>query len=251
MKLLMKFLPALMLALFVSSNLSSQQMFAIHEDRVYPGAIAQYEKTSKDLIANMKKHSVTGADFLTLMLDDFRYIYISPVENMAALDKNPFAALDEKMGKEAAQKMWAGFEKCYDEHGDYMITLDAELSYQPSGINNNPEGEYYRTLDYWYVTEANESALREVAKSIKKLYADAGSDFYYRVYRSGFGTMGPFYMVASAAKSPQALQDKQDRVAKATGEKRQMLLSKALGLTRKYETMNGWIRPDLSYMSEN
>ncbi|MDX1478564.1 MAG: hypothetical protein R3301_12715 [Saprospiraceae bacterium] len=251
MKTLKKSVPALMLALFVTTALSAQMMFAIHEDRVYPSAVTKYEKAAANLVANLKKYNVPNADYLALMTSDFQYIYVAPIPNMAALDDNPFAMLDEKMGQEEVAKMWSGFSDCYDEHGDYILTLDEDLSYQPSGINQNPEGEYYRTLDYWYVSEDNEEALRAVASKIKQLHADTGSKFYYRVYRSGFGAMGPFYMVASAAKDAQDWHNRLAAVEKAGGEKRQALLQEALSLTRKYERRTGWIRPDLSYMSGN
>ncbi|MDX1408982.1 MAG: hypothetical protein R3330_12630, partial [Saprospiraceae bacterium] len=93
MKTWQKCFSALMLALFASTTISAQMMFAIHEDRVYPSAVAKYEMAAKELIKNLKKHNIQGADYLCLVTSDFQYTYVAPIDNMAALDDNPFAAL--------------------------------------------------------------------------------------------------------------------------------------------------------------
>ncbi len=226
------------------------QMYAVHEDRVYPSKVAEYEKAAKELVAQMKKHNLQGADYNALARDDYHYIYLTPIENMAQLDENPFAKLEEDMGKKAAGEMWAAFEGCYAEHGDYILRLDAELSYQPGGINTNPEGMYYRNLDYWYCTEANLDELVAVAKKIKEVNEKAGSEFYYRVYRGGFGTIGPVFMVASAAKSPADWYAMAEASEEKTGGKTQELVQQALKFTTKFESFTGWMRPDLGYVSE-
>lgn len=225
------------------------QMFTIHEDRVYPSKVAEYEKAAKNLATQLKKYNVQGADYNVLMRDDHRYIYITPIENMAQLDVNQFAEMEEEMGKSATAKMWAGFENCYDEHGDYILFLDTELSYQPGGIDPNPEGLYYRNLDYWYCTEANQDDLVAVAKKIKTVNENAGSEFYYRVYRGGFGTMGPVFVVASAAKSPTAWYAMAEASQKKTGGKTAELIEEARKYTLKFESYSGMMRPDLAYKS--
>jgi len=227
------------------------QMFSVHEDRVYPSKIADYEMAAKGLVAQMKKYNVQGADYLALALDDYRYIYISPIDNMAQLDKDPFANLAKDLGDSATKKMWAAFDGCYDEHGDYILSLDADLSYQPGGIDPNPEGQYYRNLDYWYCTSANVDDLVAIARKVKAANEAAGSEFYYRVYRGGFGIMGPVFMVASAAKSPADWWAKVEASQKKTGDKVAKLMEEALRLTTKFESFTGMMRPDLGYTSRN
>ena len=242
---------ALMIISTMCVYAQDMQMYSIHEDRVYPSKVAEYEQAAKGLAAQLKKHNVKGADYTALARNDYRYIYITPIKNMAELDKNPFAKLEKEMSESAFGKMWAAFEGCYSEHGDYILRLDAELSYQPGGIDPNPEGLYYRNFDYWYCSEANEDDLVAVAKKIKAVNEKAGSEFYYRVYRGGFGTMGPVFMVVSAAKSPADWYAMAEASGKKTEGKTQELIEEALKYTTKFENYTGVIRPDLGYKSNN
>jgi hypothetical protein len=223
------------------------QMFTVHMDKVHPSKISDYEAAAKGLHGKLVQHNVQDVRYLTLALDDFTYMYVSPIDNFAELDTDPFSVLNEKVGEEEMGKIWSAFSPCYSEHGDFIIYLDPELSYQPGGVNPNPADEYYRTLEYWYVDPVNMSALVEKARKIKAMHEKMGSEFYYRVYRSGYGTMGPYFMVASAAKSPQDWQSKADDSAKKLGDEFRNLIGEAFALTRHYERSHGWIRPDLTY----
>lgn len=237
----------LYLATTAMAQSGERQMFSYHEDRVHPHKVTEYEAASKNLKMQLEKHSISTADYLAFVTEDLRYTYLAPIDNFAALDRNPFAGLREKMGDEAFGAMWAALDECYDEHGGYIMVLDPELSYQPGGVNPNPEGEHYRIIEYWYASPKNAAALAAKGKEIKASHKQAGSELYYRVYRSGFGTMGPFFMVAIAAKNPQDMQSKMEAAQKKTGDAHRKLLDEAMGLTRKYERVRGWVRPDLSY----
>ena len=82
------------------------QMFSVHEDRVIPSKVMEYEKTAKMLADKFREHNISGGDYLTTSTDNFRYLYVSPIEKMADLDENPgMAQLSEKMGQEAFGEM--------------------------------------------------------------------------------------------------------------------------------------------------
>ncbi len=235
----------------IAQEASSYQAYVVHEDRVYPSMTAEYEKAAKNLKAALETHQIEGADYMAVSQDNFKYLYVTPIENMAELDRNVFKPLAEKIGKEALGKIFAGFDGCYDDHGDYIVTLDKELTYMPEGIDIRTAGQDYRKFDFWYVTQENQKKLAEKAKAIKALYAEKGIKSYYRVYRSGFGTMGPYFMVVSSAKNASEWEARSAENRKLLGPEMGELLNQALKLTLRFESVSGWIRPDLSYAVSN
>ena len=48
-----------------------------------------------------------------------RYMYVSPMENFAELDKDVFADMSKAMGDEWGN-IFKNFNTCYDKHGDYV-----------------------------------------------------------------------------------------------------------------------------------
>ena len=133
MKTLRTKLLTAMLALFLFSTYAQNndrfQAYHVHEDRVKPSMVGEYEKTAKALADAMRENDVQGYGWLTTSTDDFRYLSVTPIENMAQLDGNPFKGLSDKIGNEAASALFAPFNKCYDQHGDYVIFMDKELTW--------------------------------------------------------------------------------------------------------------------------
>ncbi len=228
----------------------TSQSYWIHEDHVKPSMLAEYEAVCKELVAECKKHGVDETSWLTLATNDFTYAYVGPIDKMADLDENIFATLTKKMGKEAFSNLFARMDKCYSDHVDYVISLDKELSYQPSGINQMPEGQMYRNNVRYYITPENYAKANEIAKKYKKLFAEKGSKMYYRVYRSGFGANGTFFMVAIAAESPEDYERMSMENRKLLGEEGAKLNQELLAVMSKMDVMQGWMRADLSYMGK-
>lgn len=225
----------------------NKQAYWVHEDPVYPSMVPEYEKIAKELVENCKKYNIQDTRWITSMTEDFRYLYVTPINNMADLDKNGFAVLQEKMGKEAFNKLFESFNKYYDKHTDYILNLDKGLSYMPDGVSQTPEGQPYRRFIYYHVTPANYKNFIEKGKAVKALFAKKGSKVYYRIYLSGFGTTGNFVMVAIAAKSAEDFEKSILENQKLLGDEGKELFGGLFKLTSKYETVSGWIRPDLAY----
>lgn len=229
----------------------SNQSFWVHEDVVKPGMVSEYEAVCKELIGQMKTHDFKDASWITTNTADNRYLFVSPIENMAELDKPVFASLAEKMGQEAMSALFARMDKCYDVEHDYIITLDSDLSYQPGGINQTPEGQNYRMFHYLYTTPSNRAVVKEKMKVIKDMFASKGSKVYYRVYRSGFGTRGEFYMVAVASKDAldhaRMAKENQEMMGEEGGKAMWDMFSNLLS----YEEYSGMMRPDLAYSPSN
>ena len=247
-----KTLGILFLFLIHSFILSAQengdsQMYWIHEDQTKPAMSIKQESVDKELIAALKQHEINDISWFTLVSNDYRYFYISPIKNMAAFDKNPFGSLSEKMGQRETNQIFEKYNNCYEAHGDYVIILDKNLSYQPDGINVTPVGKNFRNNTIYYFTPDKAKKAEELARKFKELYSKKGSKLNYRVYRSGFGVMGSYFMVAAAAESPEHYERMIVDNRLLLGDEGAELYRQLEETISDIEIIRGYIRPDLSY----
>lgn len=247
MKILKKIFVSAVLLCF-SINLSlAQKMYNIHQDNVKPSKLMDYEKIAKEFNEACKEHNVQMG-WLAATTDDLKYLYISPIEKMADLDKQPFADMAKAMGDKFGE-MFKRFDECYDSHGNYIIVLDEELSYMPDGITQMQEGQNHRKWVYMYYKPKNAQKVRDGFKAVKKLFETKNSPEHYRVYSSGFGTMESFYMVAISSKDEvdAAQRAKANQDVLGSWEERWEVFSQVMNNTSRMEEYNGDMRPDLSY----
>ncbi len=231
-----------------SQDENSPQAYWIHEDHVKPSMTDEYEQVSKDLVAACKEHNIQDNMWLTMALNDNSYLYISPIDNMASLDENGFKTLSEKMGADKMGALFDRFNPTYNEHGDYIVYLSKSLSYMPGGISQTIEGQNYRTLYYNYVTPENNKGFVEVLKKMKAAFEKHNSKLNYRVYRSGFGVMGNYYMIAVAAESNLAAAKIGDENWNLMKDDFDPLLKEMSKYTWKMDQKRGWMREDLGYI---
>ncbi|TDQ29394.1 hypothetical protein [Zeaxanthinibacter enoshimensis] len=243
----------LLALLFLSSTLmqgqsdADYQSFWVHEDHVKPAMVNKYENVNKKLVSELKAHNIQDEQWITTQTDDYRYLYVGQIDNMASLDRPVFASLAEKMGSDKMGSLFSEMNDYYDKHFDYVIHLDKKLTYMPEGINQTPEGQDFRKFYYVYTTPANRGKLAENFKKIKKLYQDKGSKVSYRVYRSGFGAPEDYFLVAIAAKD--ALSYEQQAVANRSllGEEAKPLFDEMSQYMSGMEVVTGTMRSDLAY----
>ncbi|WP_310379802.1 hypothetical protein [Flavobacterium sp.] len=248
MKTIKQTLLAVSLLLVATFTVTAQnQMFTIHADYVKPSMEKEYISVSKEYVAECKKHNLQNADFTTIRLDNGTYLSFETITNMAALDTDSSSPLADKMGKENYQALLARFNKCYDRHGSYVINRIESLTYMPEGANAAQEGNNYRKYHYLYVTPSNAASVGAKIKAIKDLYAKKGSKMYFRVYHSGYGTLGEYFLIAVSAKDEQAHAIQSTENNKLLGEEIKPLMDDLLQSISRYDPMTGYIRTDLSY----
>lgn len=244
----MKTLKSILLLFIIctfSVQLSAQKRYLVHEDKVKPSKMMDYEKTAKAFHEACLKHQPDGS-WLTVSMDDFRYLYVTPIEKFADLDKSPMADMAKDMGDEFG-KMFDDFDKCYDSHGDYIIMMDESLTYMPEGISQTQEGMNYRNFYFIHFTPENEKSLIDGMKAVKEMFASKKSENYYRVYRSGFGVMNSYYMVAMSSKDEVDSATKNKANEELLGSERYDTFQKVLGNANEMYEVTGNTRPDLSY----
>ena len=230
---------------------AQNQAYWVHEDQVKPSKMMEYEQVTKDFIKACKEHDLKDADWATARVDGGTYLSIAPIEKMGDFDKNPLAPLAEKMGKEEFGKIFDRFNQCYDKHRDYVVVLNSELSYMPDGLNPNTPGQDYRKWHFLHVVPSNLSKLNSKIKEIKALYEKKNAKEHFRVYRSGFGTDGDYYLVTISAKDAQDYEKLSTETDTLLGDEGKKLMGELLVLLDRYETKTGTMRPDLGYAATN
>ncbi|MCW9037734.1 hypothetical protein [Altibacter sp.] len=227
---------------------ANSQAFWVHEDPVYPAKVADYEEYCSILANSCKKFNIDTAHWYTVSTDDLRYFHLSPIDNMADLDKSRFSGLQSKMGEQEFNQLFDNFDNCYNTHSDYIIHLDNDLSYMPGGVDIVEDGLEFRKLEFWYTTPQNFNKVLDLAMQFKQLYAKKNSPEHYRVYRSGFGAPGQFILVAISAKSPEDYERIRKENKEILGEERNKIYEQLLSSIIRVETLNGYMRRDLSYI---
>jgi hypothetical protein len=231
-----------------AQNADRYMMFTVHEDDVLPSMVGEYEKIAKEFMDNVKKYNIPGVKWITTQTNDFRYLYVRPISKMADLDDNKFwMTLSEKMGADKLTDLFNRMDKCYNEHVDYILRLDKDLSYMPGGITQTPAGKDYRRFYYIYTTPQNQSKLAEDMKAVKDMFQKKGSKMEYRVYKSGFGAKGDFYMVAIAAKDGEEYEAMDAANTKLIGSDGDELFGKMMKNVSEWKEVTGRMRPDLAY----
>lgn len=229
---------------------SKSQAYWVHEDQVKPDMVQEYEKIAKDLTAQCKKHNIQGLSWISTSTRDFRYLFISPINSMADINYDGFGPLKEKMGEEAFNKLFADMDKCYTAHGDYVLRLDKELSYMPDGITQTPEGQDYRRFYYMHTSPEHLGAMTKAIKGVKELYEKKASKMHYRIYRSGFGTMGNYFLVALADTDGISFETRGAENDTLLGEEAAAVFGEVMKYVTEMKEVTGRMRPDLAYIPE-
>jgi len=232
--------------LIIAQN-SDVQMYAVHEDRVKPSMAKEAERIDKELVDLLKKHNIQEANWMTVQKNDHTRLYLSPINSMADLDKDMFATLSNKIGKDAMNRLFSQYTKCYDEHGDYVINLRKDLSYMPGGMTLTSEGQPYRRFYYNYVTPENVANMTNTFKKIKETFVKHNAGLHYRIYTPGFGTIGNYFMVAISAKNEEELAKAETAMWEKMSVDMQPLFDELDKYSSKVDMQTGWMRDDLSY----
>lgn len=222
------------------------QSYGVHEDVVLPSMVNEYETLVKELVANIKKYNIQELKWITAVTSDFRYLYLYPLANMAELDKDNWKSLRDKMGADKLGDLFKRLSKCYDTHFEYVLRLDKELTYMPGGINLTPEGKNYRRFYYLRYTPQQEEKLVASLKAIKDMFQKKGSKMEYRIYRSGFGSGGDYFLVALAAKDVMAYETMNAENDKLLGEEAGKVFGEMMKNISKMEEISGGMRPELA-----
>ena len=237
-----------MLLLISTSFLAAQnQTFRIHVDHVYPSSTAAYEKISKK-IADLAVENKEKEGWNVLWTNDNKVISISPVKGWEELGNAFMPNTQAKMGDQKFRELFEEFDRHYDKHNDYILTLNSNLSYMPDGMTVNPQGKNYRKNTLMYYKARDRKKVEEIAQKFKDLYSKKGSKSHYRVYFSGFGVEESYIMVVGSAVNALEYQKQAEENRKLIGDDSRKLWDELSQYVTRREYIEGNMRPDLSYV---
>ena len=229
------------------SQENQNQAYWIHEDRVKPGLVQEYEEHSKKLVQMAKENGFNEMGWNVAQMDDGTFLSVTPIDDFAHLQSLSFQSLQENVGQEKFNDFMNGFNKFYDEHGDYIVVLDNNLSYLPAR-EEDLSGKDYRKWHFMQVSAENVPKMRQKLVELKDLYAQKNSKMHYRLYRTGFGKMGNHYVAVIAAKDAQDYARLSAENEKVIGEEGKQKFRELFDLVSNYRSTTGRMRPDLAYI---
>lgn len=223
------------------------QLLSVHEDLVIPSMLDQYEKAAKSLAEMITKNNV-GISYTAANQDNFVYIYFSPVENMAEVDKMGanWGELEKKVGKQNFDAAMKQFDGCYTSHKNYLIRLRPDLSYKPEYGSSIADGMLFRHWDFYYIHPGMEEAADNIAKEWVALSKKVGLPEGYRLYSGSYGSDTPVFIVVQSAKNALDFHTRQEAWLKKAGDDGKALWGKTWKVIRKFDSTTGMIRPDIS-----
>ncbi|APX99980.1 hypothetical protein [Lacinutrix venerupis] len=236
---------ALLFAFNITHSQDEATMFVLHTDNVKFEKIPAYEKVAKELKDNFTKYNLKDNNWTTVNTQDGRYVYVTPIKNMAELDKNIMKGLTDKIGEEAVNTMLDSMDDCYDTHSDKIIHYIKDLSYEPEGYTT--AGKNYREYHFIYYAPKNAKKIKEAIANVKALYVKKGIKNGYTIFHSGFGNEKNYFMVSVAGKDKLEIAQIDKIEEKQLGEELDPTMFNVIALSTKYEKVEARVRPDLSY----
>jgi hypothetical protein len=223
------------------------QLLSVHEDHVFPSKVEEYEKAALGLIGAIKAQK-SPISFTAGSMSDFTYIYVTPVEDLGAVDKMDanWSELRDKLGKDAFGSLMKAFDGCYLSHRNYLVRLRPDLSYKPAYGAGISEGLNFRHWEFYHIYPGMEDQADAIAKEWAALYERLKSPDGYRLYSSSFGLEGPVFIVVQSGKNASDFYTRSEEWMKRAGDEGEALMNRTLKLIWKFETKDGMIRPDLS-----
>lgn len=231
------------LGLFLTTQVTGQNApvnFTVHEDVVKPSMNVQYREALKKLKSACEQHKISFG-WTAVALDNNTYHFLSPLKSFAELDKNPFADLEAKMGKEALGKIWTALGQCVESQTEFVIALLPQFSYLTP-----VEGENNLYATFLYFEGGKEMEGEAILAEWKKLYETKKVPTGYSLYKYVFGH-NQGYIFVSSGKSVVDTDMKDQKAIEMLGEEGGKLFAKTLAITKSYSNMRADVVPEFSY----
>lgn len=238
-----KIITALVALLFAGSTGIAQDapsMYAVYEEHVKPSMDAAYVAAVKKLKAACEQNNA-DISWTSASFDDNTYVHYVPIKSFADMDKDGFAKVVTKLGKEAYAALWQDINKCVESHDSFVASRIPALSY----LTATPE-DNYREILYWYPEPGREGEAEKLLNEWITLFQGKKAVSGVSTWRTAFGTDN-FYAFISWGKNELDLATKDSKNNELFGEEDDKLWAKTLTMTKKTFRKTGWMRRDLSY----
>ena len=221
--------------------------FTIFTDHVKPSMATEYEANIGKMI---DVFTAAGVDMEWVSISGSELGYAYAVVGMGPDDfSDMYAAWEAGVNAVGAEKFMAisaSANAAVERQEMYYLMLRPELSYKPEAVGFDPAKpmRHYTVLK---VLPGKEAAMEEVARKFKQLYAKHNIERGWRFYQYMTGSDLPAYLVVESATDEKEHFVLEAENQAAFGDETQPLYAEAMAASRGFETMTGYVRPDLSY----
>ena len=237
-------------SLAAAQETAPPRLYVLHQEVARPGMMKQYEDSTKEFISLVRQHhdAIPMFDFIGIAGEDFVYTFVSQIDSFAELDKmyTGFNAVAKAVGDAKWGDLMMRGGAATEYIRESVLAEDPSLSYTPTPPRLKPEEEKYLHVDLYYVQPGRENEADAVAKDFAALFRKKNLPDSYRLFKVVMGPETPLIIVTTPAKDAADYAARDAAVRQALGAEGQALFQRAFGLTRRFESHNGWIRPDLS-----
>jgi hypothetical protein len=228
---------------------AAQEYFWVHREGALPSKVAEFEKVSKELVAFVQAHrdAMPNFSFTAWMSPDFAYTFVSPLgQTLGGADAftNEFIALGAKAPAPTLD-LWHRGGDTAAWWNDVIFLLRGDLSYLPPNGRLQPSEHKFDQMDFYFIKPGYAVDAEEVAVQIKALYEKKKMVNGYAVLQAITGE-NPLYLVRSFAKDPADYWTNRQQDLELLGPEGKALFDKIFTLTRKFDSEQFFLRPDLS-----
>lgn len=227
------------------------KLFLIHEELARPSMLREYESTTTELLTALteKKADPKVFGMNLYMTPEFHYIYVMPMSNWATLDSfwPAFQAMGESIGKEKWANLMRRANSAMESYNELVVMERPDLSYQPETPRLKPEEQRFVHWAFYYLDAARAGEAEQIAKDYAALFRAKKTGDGFMAYMAMSGQDLPLLIIAVPAKSAADYYGNDEKLMTSLATEIQPLAARALAITRRYRTMDGYYRPDLSY----
>lgn len=251
-----RFQVAVTLAAFMTASLAAAQeaalpkLFVLHQEQARPGMTKQYEETTKEYLSLVRQHheKLPTLQFIGMAGDEFRYGFLTPLENYGSLDKVQagYGEMIPAVGQAKWDELMARSGAAVELIGQLIMLEYPGLSYVPAKPRLKPAEERFLHMDYHYVLPGREPDAMAVAQEKVELYRKKGVTDGFRLFIVQVGPEMPLLIEMTSARDAADFEERDKVNEELLGPEGKELDQRAFALLRRYETHSATIRPDLS-----
>ena len=226
----------------------------IHEEIVPPSMVGRYEALTKEFLGAVAAKNITDPNvaFTAFMTPDFHYVYVSRLQGgLGGFESmfNAWMSLPDKVGKDKWDDIMKRSIGTMESYNEVLIMRRDDLSYMPATPRLKPEEQAYVRFQFYYIVPGRESEAEQIARDYAALFKSKNIGDGFTIYLGAMGNDLPLLVASIPAKSPADFAMVDEKNTATLGNDLRALQARALAVTRRFETREGWYRPDLSYPS--
>jgi hypothetical protein len=237
--------------LLIQGEEQKPQLYFIEVDLIKPSMVNEFESYVKEWLAQATKHKFPYS-WYTFDTDLFYYIFAFPINDFTDMDTMEMAwdEIIDKIGVKQWREMIKDYDNYYKYEKSFFIRFSPGLSYVPDKTRLESEEKRFVVWDLAYIQPNRQKEAVEIITKINSLLKSRNiPDEVIRLIGET-GTEMPVYINMMFGKDPADFWTHNQEMRKLLRKDIAELHQEWVSLFRKFETKQGWFRPDLSYISK-